>query len=276
MSELPSGASAIVWAPRARTSAPSYSGRAGDEHDRRGARNDGEEVGQHRLTDPSTQCASSMTNSTGSLRASDVVLMSAVSRRRRASGSIWGSGISGSAMPSRSSSSSRSCGSASANCAPARRTSSRLARSSWAAAWKGTSCACDSQKAQNTSTPRPAASEAASRANRLLPMPGDPTTFITAPRPAIARSMMASRAAISQRRPIRLPRCARPRHSTPIATSRRARTGSPAPLMRTHSGSASVAVCSTSRAVDSDSITPPGGATDSIRWANPTVSPVAV
>ena len=39
--------------------------------------------------------------------------------------------------------------------------------------------------------------------------------------------------------------------------------------MRTHSGSPSVTVCSTSRAVDSDSITPPGGATDSIRCANP-------
>ena len=41
--------------------------------------------------------------------------------------------------------------------------------------------------------------------------------------------------------------------------------------MRTNSGSASVTVCSTSRAVDSDSNTPPGGATDSIRCANPTV-----
>ena len=45
--------------------------------------------------------------------------------------------------------------------------------------------------------------------------------------------------------------------------------------MRTNSGSANVTVRSTSRAVDSDSITPPGGATDSIRWANPTVVPVA-
>ena len=46
--------------------------------------------------------------------------------------------------------------------------------------------------------------------------------------------------------------------------------------MCTHSGSASTAVCSTSRAVDSDSITPPGGATDSIRCAIPTGSPIAV
>ncbi len=45
--------------------------------------------------------------------------------------------------------------------------------------------------------------------------------------------------------------------------------------MRTHSGSASSTVCSTSRAVDSESITPPGGATDSIRCAIPTDSPIA-
>ena len=45
--------------------------------------------------------------------------------------------------------------------------------------------------------------------------------------------------------------------------------------MRTHSGSASITVCSTNRAVDSDSITAPGGATDSIRCANPTCSPIA-
>ena len=35
-------------------------------------------------------------------------------------------------------------------------------------------------------TPRPAASAAASRATRLLPMPGDPTTFTTPPRPPSA------------------------------------------------------------------------------------------
>ncbi len=43
----------------------------------------------------SIQCASSMMNSAGSMRASDVVLISAVNRRRRASGSIWGSATSG-------------------------------------------------------------------------------------------------------------------------------------------------------------------------------------
>ena len=62
----------------------------------------------------SIQCASSMMNSAGVVRASDTVLIRAVNRRRRASGSMAGSGTSGSAMPSRSSSSSRSCGSASA------------------------------------------------------------------------------------------------------------------------------------------------------------------
>ena len=150
------------------------------------------------------------------------------------------------------------------------------ARSSRATTPKEMSRACDSQKAQNTSTPRPAASAAASRATRLLPMPGGPTTVTTPPRPPIVRSTMASRAAISQRRPTRLAsaRPTRPSRAL-IASSRRARTGSSAPLMRTHSGSASITVCSTSRAVDSDSITPPGGATDSIRCANPTCSPIA-
>ena len=46
--------------------------------------------------------------------------------------------------------------------------------------------------------------------------------------------------------------------------------------MCTSSGSPSTAPCSTSRAVDSLSITPPGGATDSIRSAIPTCSPIAV
>ena len=72
-------------------------------------------------------------------------------------------------------------------------------------------------------------------------MPGGPTTFTTPPRPPIVRSTMASRAAISQRRPTRLAsaRPTRPSRGL-IAISRRARTGSSAPLMRTHSGSASI------------------------------------
>ena len=128
----------------------------------------------------SIHCASSMMNSAGCVRASAAVLISAVNRRRRASGSIWGAGTSGSAMPSRSSSSSRSCGSASGICA---RTFVRAAslsrsatpvrtRSSRVTTWKGMSLAWDSQKVQNTSAPRPAANAAASRAVRLLPMPG--------------------------------------------------------------------------------------------------------
>ena len=183
-------------------------------------------------------------------------------------------------MPSRSSSSSRSCGSTSAThkpatargrLSPSRSATPLPARSSRVTTPKGMSRAWDSQKVQNTSTPRPAASAAASRATRDLPMPGGPTTFTTPPRPPIVRSTMASRAAISQRRPTRLAsaRPTRPSRGS-IATSRRARTGSSAPLMRTNSGSASITVCSTSRAVDSDSITPPGGATDSIRCAIPT------
>ena len=90
VSGSPSGASAIVWAPCTRVSAPSYSGRevisaiAGVRGmtDRKSASIDS-------LT-ASIQCASSMMNSAGWVRASDVVLTSAVNRRRRASGSIGG------------------------------------------------------------------------------------------------------------------------------------------------------------------------------------------
>src|SRR3954466_8059066 len=64
--------------------------------------------------------------------------------------------------------------------------------------------AWDSHTAQYTSTPRPAACAAASRAARLLPIPGGPTTFTTPPRPPIARSTIASRAALSPVPPPRL------------------------------------------------------------------------
>ena len=120
VSESPSGASAIVWAPCTRVSAPSYSGREVISTID-GVR--GITVRKSASIDSLTasiQCASSMMNSAGSVRASDAVLISAVNRRRRASGSIWGSATSGSAMPSRSSSSSRSCGSASGTCSRTR------------------------------------------------------------------------------------------------------------------------------------------------------------
>ena len=58
-----------------------------------------------------------------------------------------------------------------------------------------------------------------------------------------------------------------------MAISRRAGTGSSAPLMCTISRVPSTAVFSTSRAVDSLSITLAGGATDPIRCAIPTCSP---
>ena len=185
VSESPSGPSAIVWAPCARISAPSYSGRKVISTID-GVR--GMTVRKSASIDSLTasiQCTSSMMNSAGSVRASVVAFTSAVNRRRRASGSMAGSATSGSAMPSRSSSSSRSCGSASGTYArnparaasPSRSATPLPARSSRATTPKGTSLAWDSQKVQNTSTPRPAASAAASRATRLLPMPGGPTTF---------------------------------------------------------------------------------------------------
>jgi hypothetical protein len=61
-----------------------------------------------------------------------------------------------------------------------------------------------------------------------------------------------------------------------MASSRRAGTGASAPLICTTSGWPSIALFSTRRAVDALSITPPGGATDSIRCAIPTCSPTAV
>ena len=121
----------------------------------------------------------------------------------------------------------------------------------------------------------PAAAAAASLATRLLPMPGGPTTLTTPPRAPMVRSARASRAAISQRRPTRLAserRRGRPRadrqQSTGVHRFVSPLDAHPLRFSQRHG-------VSTSRAVDSDSNTPPGGATDSIRWANPTVSPVA-
>jgi len=160
----------------------------------------------------SIQCASSTMNNPGSVRASEAALISAVNRRRRASGSICGSGISGSPIPSRSSSSSRSCGSESGICsrtvaraaASSRSITFIAARSSRVTAWNGTSRAWDSQNDQITCAPRAVASVAASRATRDLPIPGGPTTLTTAPWPPVARLTMLSRVAISRRLPMSL------------------------------------------------------------------------
>ena len=76
-------------------------------------------------------------------------------------------------------------------------------RNSRATAWKGTWLVCDSQKVENTSTPRRLAIAETSRTRRLLPMPGEPTTPTTAPCPSMARSNKPSTVDISQRRPTR-------------------------------------------------------------------------
>ena len=99
VSESPSGPSAIVCAPCTRVNAPSYSGREVISTID-GVR--GITVRKSASIDSLTasiQCASSMMNSAGSVRVSDAVLIRAVNRRRRASGSMAGSGTSGSAMP---------------------------------------------------------------------------------------------------------------------------------------------------------------------------------
>jgi len=193
----------MVWAPCTRFSVPPYSGLAvmstidgvRDTTERKSANIDS-------LTG-SIQWASSTMNSAGEVRVSVAVLISEVMRRRRASGSIWGSAISGSAMPRRSSSNSRSCGSAfdhrcrararARAASPCRPEAPVVARSNCATRPKGISLEWDSQNAHVTSTPRAAANAATSLAIRLLPMPGGPTTFTTSPRPSIARLTMASK-----------------------------------------------------------------------------------
>ena len=184
VSESPSGPSAIVCAPCARVSAPWYSGRAVISTIdgvrgmtlRKSASIDSLTV--------SIQCASSMMNSAGAARASVAVLISAVNRRLRASASIWGGGTSGSAMPSRSSSSSRSCGSASAGQQRAtargrlRRRRCRRHRCPPAAVASRRGTGRHGRAIRRRSrTPRPhdlPPVAAASRATRLLPMPGGP------------------------------------------------------------------------------------------------------
>ena len=130
--------------------------------------------------------------------------------------------------------------------------------------------AWDSQKVQKTSTPRPAASAAASRATRDLPMPGGPR------HPRHHRGHRWAVAMASKCRHLPAPtdqaRLGAPDQALP-GTDRQqsARAHWFVHALDLHPlGSANTTMCSTSCAVDSDSITPPGGATDSIRCAIPT------
>ena len=109
-----------------------------------------------------------------------------------------------------------------------------------------------------------------SAVSRLLPMPAGPT--MQADTSCTANGLVENRV-----QPVHFPprpisvassRSLCPGGATPIR--RRAGTGSSAPLMRTHSGSPSVAIPSTNRALASLNITPPGGAIDSMRCAKPT------
>jgi hypothetical protein len=160
---------------------------------------------------------------------------------------------------------------------PSRSPTPLPARNSRATAWNGISLACDSQNVENTSIALPDAIAAISATRRLLPIPAGPTTPTTLPLPLIERSRIAPRALCSQSRPTRVVDARRPsRGCTATSSSRLAGTGVSAPFMCARSGSPSTATSSTSRAVDSLSITPPDGATDSIRWAIPTCSPIAV
>ena len=133
--------------------------------------------------------------------------------------------------------------------------------------------AWDSQKVQNTST----------RDRPPAPPPPAPSGTCRCPAAHYVHDTTAAtdRAVHNgvQRRHLPAPtdqaRLGAPDQAIPRADRHQpARGSSSAPLMRTYSGSASITVCSTSRAVDSDT-SPRPGTTDSIRCANPTCSPIA-
>ena len=250
-------------------------------------RNHREEVGQHRLADLIDPVRILDDEQRRLVRASAAALISAVNRRRRASGSICGQrhiGV-GDAQQIVEQQQILRVGIGNVGPAPARGRlrSSRSAtpvpaRSSRVTAWNGISRAWDSQKAQNTSTPRPAATAAASRAIRLLPMPGGPTTFdhttaatdravhhgvdgghLPAPTdqgaPRHARPAPPARPIAHQ--PTRGHRVVGALDAHPLRFGQRQRCARPVARWTPMS------------------ITPPGGATDSIRCAIPTCSPIA-
>ena len=92
----------------------------------------------------------------------------------------------------------------------------------------------------------------------------------------MARSSRPSTAAISQRRPTRVDSAAR--SAIPVRHAQQPPGGDRfvGTFDVDHLGLTEHRRASTSRAVDALSITPPGGATDSIRCAMPTCSPTAV
>ena len=92
-----------------------------------------------------------------------------------------------------------------------------------------------------------------------LAMPGGPTTLTTgtAATDHVVHDRRRGRPSPSADRP-GSPRRARPAQRAGRSPAAGARAPFIGPLMRSHSGSASIKVCSTSRAMDSDSIAPPG------------------
>ena len=152
------------------------------------------------------------------------------------------------------------------------------ARSSRATAWNGTLLVCDSQKVVNTSTPRPAAIADSFAHQTAL---ADARRSHHADHSAVAIDCAVQQAVDGGHLPpptdqSRLGDARHARAIVPMPSSRRAGTGSSAPLMCTNSGSARAAVPQPVARWTALSITPPGGATDSIRCAIPTCSPIAV
>jgi hypothetical protein len=118
---------------------------------------------------------------------------------------------------------------------------------------------------------RSVAIETVSSTKRLAPMPGGHTSPTTRPLPSIDWSSSPTMVLNSKSRPTKVDRClpGLPTSGS-VPSKRHAATGASAPLTRTISDAPSTTALSTSLAVDSLSITPPGGATDSIRCAMPT------
>src|SRR6185369_4948006 len=128
----------------------------------------------------------------------------------------------------------------------------------------------DSQYVVKTSKPQFTAVAIDSRTSRVLPIPGGPDTVITALSPPSDWASNLAIAAIWDSRPTRRESSRPHRRSATIDSNWRAGTNSNEPLIRTDWSSPNTTEPSTSRDEDSLSITPPDGATDSIRCAIPT------
>ena len=234
----------------------------------------------------SIQCTSSTTKTAGSLRANAAALISAVNRRRRASGSILGSSTSGSAMPSRSSKQQQVLGLGVGSPGPYLRASRRAVQITHAAGRP--------QQPRHHLERDVAGVRFAEGAEHLDTAGGchrgdlsDQTALADARRPhhadhraaAIDRALQQALDGGHFPAPTDQIRLSTPDRAAPFRHAQQPPSAHRliGALDVDHAqASPSTTAPSTSRAVDALSITPPDGATDSIRCAIPTCSPIAV